>query len=276
NITAIFRSQIHNVSSAFYQLMKDFDIDANHDFRTAIKKLRAFVRLTNLSLPDTSNKIPRRIRSFYHAAGDLRNLQLHARRLTEICRTMAIDEPGAYQDALADQQEFARKKMKDAAETLSPDNFEKLCKHTPPALHAAMKRRFVRDNIGRLVGLLALPFLTDELLHEVRKIIKDLVYNYECLASEIKFLVPSPLNRLEFMEDITQKLGDLQDLRMALMFLAPPFRSSAVSEARQLAEVRRHVQLSRDNLRNELLTVLIDLKPLLSNAGYSVNVSMAT
>ncbi len=272
SITDVYQSEIESLSSAFDRLLRDFDVDANHDFRTGIKKLRAFLRLTDLSLPDRSNKIPRPIKAFYHLTGELRNLQLQSERVDQICNTLLIDAPSTYEDALYHRQSIARKNVEHAATDVSFHKFsEELCRHIPPPLHRPMKRRFVRGGLTRLAGLLAFPVLSDEALHEVRKILKDLVYNYEYLGTDIHSLVPPPLNDLESMEDLTRQLGDLHDLSTALMFLAPPYANVPENENESLSQLRSHIALAREDLRRAVLPQLSGLQAALNREGYAEN-----
>ena len=57
-------------------------MESIHEFRTEIKKLRAFLRLLNVEIDDDSKlKISKKMKTFYGYAGTIRNLQLQLKNM---------------------------------------------------------------------------------------------------------------------------------------------------------------------------------------------------
>ena len=57
-------------------------MESIHEFRTEIKKLRAFLRLLNVEAGDDSRlKISKEMKTFYGYAGTIRNLQLQLKNM---------------------------------------------------------------------------------------------------------------------------------------------------------------------------------------------------
>lgn len=107
-----YKESLENISAYYNHLLKDFDADDNHNFRVEIKKLRAFIRLINISQPDHENKIPKKIRKFYHLVGDIRNLQLHQQRIRNFCDDLFSENPQLYLDSIHKEEKFLEKKSR--------------------------------------------------------------------------------------------------------------------------------------------------------------------
>ena len=56
-------------------------MESIHEFRTEIKKLRAFLRLLNVEIDDDRLKISKKMKTFYGYAGTIRNLQLQLKNM---------------------------------------------------------------------------------------------------------------------------------------------------------------------------------------------------
>lgn len=123
------------------------------------------------------------------------------------------------------------------------------------------KKEFLKRSIERLASLLVLPIYYDETFHDIRKIIKDIMYNYDYLDEQIDLMVPSPLKDMNFMESLTETLGNFHDLSLALLFLSPPYLDETNEEEKTtLYELKTHFQLRESNLENELLQLLTPIK----------------
>lgn len=231
-ISAKYKKGVRTIAESYHHLLNDFDADDNHDFRVGVKKLRAFIRLTN------RNKIPKPIKKFYRLVGELRNIQLHEQRVQSFS-----DDLEPYLETLHQEERSLRKKAMHSA-PLSLKRFQKKLVHNAPAkLTQEEKTGFLKQNISRLAQLLALPYYSDEDLHEIRKVLKDIMYNFDYLKDA---MLPAPLNNLQFMKELTDKLGDFHDLVLALSFV----------EGTGYVRLQTHLQLSKDNLKNDLLSLL--------------------
>jgi len=262
-IIGIYESEIEKISGCYHILINDFDKDANHNFRTGIKKLRAFIRLVNTSQKDHPNKIPGKIKKFYRLAGDARNLQLHEQRISALCKDLLIEKPSVYLDCLHDDEKNKRKETESLTHHISFKDFRrKLLNDVPEELTEENKNEFVKNNMVRVAQLLMLPVYYDETFHDVRKVIKDIMYNYDYLEDAISFILPYPLNDLKFMENLADVLGDFHDLSLALFFLNPIHIDGIeeTNEAALLAELKKHLQLRKEDLKNELLHLFTPVK----------------
>lgn len=257
-----YNTRLKKISRHHHQLLNDFDNDENHKFRVEMKKLRAFIRLVNLAKQD-QDKIPKSIKKFYHDAGDIRNLQMHEQRINNLAKDLSIESPHLYLEQLKAEEKATLRKAREITGDISLKDFEeKLIVHAPVELTRENKTEFVKNNFSRLSLLLMLPIYFDETFHDVRKIVKDLMYNYEHLKDAVVTIIPYPLNDSKFMEKLADAIGDFHDLCLALFFLSPLYTDGIenTNEVTTLAEMKAHLQLRKDKLKNELFQLLVPVK----------------
>lgn len=259
-LTGIYKSGFKKIDKYYHRLAHSFKGNDIHLFRVEIKKLRAFIRLVNLSGTHVQHKIPKSIKKLYQAFGSVRNLQLQQERITGLCRDLSIENPSAYLQCLLKLEKRSGKKASRLANSNAFKNFKKqLIEEAPIELSKQTKEAFIQKNTSRLVQLLALPLLYDETVHDVRKIIKDLVYNYEYLEFSISNIIPFALNNSEAMERLTSVLGDFQDLCVGL-FLLDSINSNSPGETGVLDELKTHLRLRKESMMVEVLKSLAPVR----------------
>ena len=111
-IIRLYEKRFKKLSKHYNKLLKDFDREEIHLFRLELKKLRAFTRLVTHAMFRDHFKIHGQIKAFYNAAGDLRNIQLHLERVSEISRIVAIELPAAYLQLLLVEEIKAQKNLR--------------------------------------------------------------------------------------------------------------------------------------------------------------------
>ncbi len=196
-----------------------FGQDDIHDFRVSVKKLRAFLRLLNTEWGDPPVlKIPKPLRKFYHRAGDVRNLQVQIETIKSLGRGKPI---AGYLELLQQELEESKRQMDASLPSSTRLDYEekKLDHDLPPKLNKKIISDFVLQKKGAILNILN-EEKTDENLHELRKILKDLMYNekwIEGIATLDTFPITSDLKTM------TDLLGDHQDLFMHLHYLQPAY-----------------------------------------------------
>lgn len=262
-LNGIYKSGFKKIGKYYHRLTENFKEDDIHFFRVEIKKLRAFIRLVNLSGAQKEHKIPKPIKKFYYALGSIRNLQLHQKRIRALSRDLSIKYPSGYLQCLHDKEKLKKTKALRMAKPNSFKKFKKqLIKEAPAELSKQSKDAFVQMSKSRLVQLLALPFFYDETVHDVRKIIKDLMYNYEYLESSINNVIPSALNNSESMEILTSVLGDFHDLCVLIFFLdnvTGNYFAEACEKA-ALTQLKDHLLLRKDNMMDEVIKLFTHVR----------------
>jgi CHAD domain-containing protein len=270
DIIQVYKARLEKISRYFHNLLKDFAPDDNHFFRVEIKKLRAFIRLANLTDPDHPHKIPKAIKKFYHAIGDIRNLQLLQQRISSLSEDLLIGKPSGYVQYLHNREKLMRGRARRIAKKISFKDFEKeLVDRTSGELTEEIKNTFVQKSKYRLEQLLSLAFFYDETLHDMRKVIKDIMYTYKYLEPAVSIVLPAVLNELEAMKTLTGALGDFHDLAVALLFLstACPAQILQANETAKLNELKTHLQLRKENMKSRVVNSLLLIQKQIESGG---------
>lgn len=262
-IIKVYKRSFKKLRRYYRRLIKHCSEEDNHNFRVEIKKLRAFIRLVNLCHPEHLQKITKSIKEFYHIAGDIRNLQLHNKRMEHLCEDLLIEEPGLYLQCLDKEIKKKKKALNEAAKQVTFKKFRKeLINETPEELTSDIKITFVKNSLSYFAQLLILLSSNEEVLHEIRKLLKDLMYNYEYLHPYVSTMMPAGLNDIPALEKLTAALGDYHDLTVGVYLLSSDYliQITAGSEITAPEQLGAHLQLTIKHLRNELISFLMPIK----------------
>lgn len=262
DIIDVYKTRFKKLSKYYHNLPGDFGANDIHHFRLEIKKLRAFIRLINISPGQHQHKIPKGLKSFYNLAGNIRNLQLHQHRIIKLSNDLLLEAPGMYLQYLHKEEKAMRKQARQIAENLSFKDFQnKLIEEAPERLTKDTQNDFIQKNRIRLHEILTLPFYADEALHEVRKILKDLVCNFNYISVDTNAAYPG-LQELKSMEAMTSALGDFHDLCVGLSLLSSLYvtRIAGMGEAKVLNELRIQLQSRKDVMKTAVIELLTQLK----------------
>jgi CHAD domain-containing protein len=262
DIIDVYKSRFKKLSDSFQKVPEEFAMDDIHRFRVEMKKLRAFIRLTNLTTPEHQHKIPKNLKKFYNTCGNIRNLQLQLQRITNLASDLLMEAPDLYLQYVRDEEKLAKKKAHELAGSISLRQFEKELTDSSSNLPQEIKTVFVQKSKQRLSILFTLPFYYDEALHDIRKTVKDLMYNYKYADQEINIELPPALARLKNMETLTTNLGDFHDLCIALFLMSPMYLDhlSGLTEKELLCEFRDQVQLRKEAIKNEIVQTFAPIK----------------
>jgi CHAD domain-containing protein len=267
-IISIFKLRFKKIEKHYHRLTENFKEEDIHLFRVEIKKLRAFIRLVNSSEVPNEQRIPKSIIKFYHALGNIRNLQLLQDSIKSLSKDLSIENPSGYLQCLHEEENSGKEKASRLAKLNSFKRIKKeLIEEAPAELSKQTKETFVQENRSRLAQLLALPFFYDETLHDIRKIIKDLLYNYNYLETSINNLIPSALNNSEVMERLTSLLGDFHDLCVVIYFLGNATNNHLAEPGEEpvLIELRDHLLIRKVNMMDEVIKLLAPIRQQFQN-----------
>jgi CHAD domain-containing protein len=234
---------IENVKGAFNKIHKlseeikdGFEEEAIHEFRKEIKKLRAFLRLLSIeeSEEDQKLRITSKMKTFYGYVGIIRNLQLQQKNIAASLN--GHKPPQAYFSILKkekeDWQKTAREYM-DVEKDFYSDE-EKIVadlpnKHTKPAIV-----KYINQEIAELMSLLTTD-LSDVNIHSVRKILKDLQYNWLFIKRYI-LLLPFQIEDEKELKALTDLIGRFHDKCVSLSLVHSYNTYSVVEEEKELLQ----------------------------------------
>jgi len=259
----IYKSRFKEIEKYYQRLVHNFKEDDIHSFRVQIKKLDAFIRLVNLSGTLQKHKIPKSIRKFYRLLGNIRNLQLNQERISRLVSDLSIKNPSSYLQYLHNDEDSKRIKALRLAKRSSFKKLEKqLVEDVPTELPGQAKDAFIEKTKSRLVQLFTLPVLFDDTLHDVRKIVKDLVYNYQYVEPSGSNIIPPVLTGLKSMKKLTEVLGDFHDLCVAIFFIDRAMGNHFVEQNEKtiLAELKDHFLVRKQNMMDEIVQSFAPIK----------------
>jgi CHAD domain-containing protein len=263
-IINVFAKRFKKVKKHYNKLLEDFEIEEMHGFRLEMKKLRAFIRLINTNIPEQKKiKIGGKIKSFYNTAGNIRNLQLHQQRVSYICDEMLLEKPVLYLQLLHNEENKQKKKAGRIADKISYNKFrKKIIDLVPDKLKAKSVQRFVIQKQHTLLELLFLRDYSDEALHEIRKVLKDLLYVWKYISSYLPATLPASFTNKKNIEVFADKLGEFHDLCIALNFFKPFYidKIAVEEENKILLSVKQKLEETKGEMKEEINTLLNHVK----------------
>jgi len=148
-IKKTIQSIFKKINKSLPQVMPRFESEATHQFRVGVKHLAALLQLLAAHPgPATHNKLPKRLKRFYHLAGEIRNLQLHRQNIREVMAQKDGALPLAYLDALdtaiGDKSMQAIKVLK-GNNSFDPEQ-KHIIKRLPPKLEKKAMAKFAKSN----------------------------------------------------------------------------------------------------------------------------------
>jgi hypothetical protein len=208
------------IDKLFHEVLLRFEFEPVHEYRTGIKKLRAHFRLMNVEMNDDRKlKIPGKLKTFYGYAGTIRNLQLQIKSMDAY-----VEEPGLTASLMYIQylEKMIEKWKAHAIELAGPvTNFnhdeKKIINQLPGNPGEETVKKFIQNKINELERLLKeLP--NDDALHNIRKVLKDILYNWPFIQSHKK-LLPLLFSEKEEIKASTELLGLFMDKSVAVNLL---------------------------------------------------------
>ncbi|MDB5157204.1 MAG: hypothetical protein JWR50_1911 [Mucilaginibacter sp.] len=196
-----------------------------HRFRTGVKKLRAF-----LILSDSATKAPgleqrfKPVRKVFKQAGEIRNAYIN--------QELAKAQPGETAGFIQEQRHL----MKSAAKAFNAHREQylarlrktrrKIGKRIRPVsnLHISL---YYRQQLEAMAAILA-RHRFDEELHACRKQLKILIYNYQLVRPELDL----PFNE-DYLEKVQEAIGDWHDNQQAIGLFSKAGNSEALSSLKK-------------------------------------------
>jgi CHAD domain-containing protein len=261
-IIAQLELRIKKLKKHFIKLQKGFDPEELHDYRLEMKKLKAFIRLLNTNRPQQKKiRVKKNVKGYYALAGNVRNLQLHEQCIRVLAKKCQLETPVAYLALLEQERKSAMEQLKQAEKTVS---FEKLHKevlgHVPSSLSASNCKNYLVNQRNALAAILVPTATNDEVLHEVRKIVKDIGYNRDVLGSYMSLILPAFLFKKEQADALAEKLGVFHDYCVSLSFLQSPFaiNNNKQQEKMILQEFQNIIEREKMTMKEEIIQQLSD------------------
>ena len=263
DIVEVYKQRFRKIKRHYDGLLKDFKAGEIHHFRVEVKKLRAFMRLLSAGYTTQKITLPQEIKSFYRMAGLLRNLQLYSVRISALCEELSIPKPLLYLKSLHEEENTMCLAMSQVAENLPWKEFHhELTNNAPSQLTGKAIKAFVRQSKSKLEDLFSLQNYNEDLLHSIRKLLKDLMYNSKYIASALAVSLPPELRSLKTIEPLTVALGDLFDV-CGLLNLLSSEKIATIADANEFATLdtlRQQLQIRKEEMKEQVINSLAPIK----------------
>ena len=223
---AYFRDKLDIVHVTYAQAREDADVEAVHDMRVAIKRIRAFSRMVESIEPAfDARRQSRPFRKIARRSADIRDAQVQESLVDDIGRETGLDLC-AFRNYLADRE---REGIRVFSEFAAGNNrlkvLDRRMKTVGKALDAITSVRAETLAWGRFRNLvthlviLQQGDLTPEVLHDVRKHAKETHYTCEIVTSCFHGLDNGGL-LIKLLKNLHGTLGSWHDYDIHREYLA--------------------------------------------------------
>jgi CHAD domain-containing protein len=219
-LTAVIKKHGKRIKEYGEQLPGSFETETIHELRVEYKKLRAFMRLLQMDADARHLAMPAEVKTVYHAAGSVRDLQLF------LPQALLRSENGPV--PLSVYIQYLQQRLFKAKETLvktiedlkGGKVIEHITHYLPSSLEDIAIRKFIHHKVAA-VQLILLALEKDDELHTIRKQLKDIIYNIRIFDSDWGISFPVTAWRSEKkLNDTASMLGDFNDRCIELSFLS--------------------------------------------------------
>lgn len=267
-IKDVVESRFEKINESWDKTIKHFNMEDIHDFRVQIKKIRAFIRLASIRLPGPVElKLPYQLKSLYWYAGVIRNLQLQEQRIFEFIQEKEINQPHQYLKILLNHEDRSKQNIHDIYNHRALETEEEMIIRTLEIkLGKATMKKYAQTKAGQLKTLMAFGEHSDEELHQIRKILKDVLYTLSYTGDDFFSFFNGGLQTQEEIESLTDLLGEFQDACMCLQLLLPDYTKELndPAEIRLLETIREEWASKKLNVRSTICNNLEQLHPTIS------------
>lgn len=226
-MSEIIEERFKIIDKLLHKIIREFAAADIHGFRVEVKKLRAFLRL--LDIEKTMNKplIPKLLKTFYGYVGIIHNIQMHKHSLFKYITDYKIAQPETYMQLLFVEEDYWKR---EAAELMEGDSFrndeDKILKQLPDKLEKSTIKNFMQNNLGELKNQMEnIP--DDVAVHNTRKILKDILYNWNYIDHND---LPKKISEEKDLKLLAAQLENFRDKCIQLEFLSDEYFNKVKDE----------------------------------------------
>ena len=255
--------RLKKIDKLSQKIHRYFEAEDIHIFRMETKKLRAFLRLIGTDrFKGNKLVLPKHLKSLYRVLGAIRSLQLQQQNISA-----AITEGGnggvckTYLNLF--NAKAAGKMIKAESMLINKKALQKEMRRIAGAVPAKIGKsgigKFIKSTASRLQKLVKEEILSDESLHTLRKLLKDMLYCWSYIKANPALSPAFPSKK--GIRRIVDLLGDFRDIFMGIVQLDSDYiyiedeREHAV-----LLNIRTKWQQKRNEIKRQINTELPKLK----------------
>jgi hypothetical protein len=255
--------------NAFLQSEKKPSLKIIHLLRLEVKHLEAFVEiLTIQKYAGARSEIPDRLEKLYHDAGKVRKFELEMSAIQSITNNKKLSKPSLFLNHLISSKKKARKKLRKKRREYPSFKLRDFVKHPEVRLSTHTWQQFLAARASSILDLLSQDIISDiRSLHQLRKILKSILYVLPLCKNGIKPLRVFLKKRKRFIKSVESKIGSLHDNNSFVTSLEKKYNIIHASEERALIKVKKKWQSDmmrmKEKLQQQLPTIrdfALDLK----------------
>ena len=261
-IQAVAKGHFKIIDKLFREIIIDFDADDTRQLRTEIKKLKSFLHLLNMeSSTGYEFRITKKLKTFYGYVGIIRNLQLHLQNINSYCGDSKSDCPELYIKKIEKEIQYWKANIKTFMDLDS--NFyndeETILSELPDKLTKVSIQKFLKYVFHEL-NILLKHSEDDEVLHSIRKLIQDIVYNLPFIHNYI-ITVPIGFGDEKKALSCIELLETFRDKCIDLVLLKTYYEDDyTIEEKKVLQQIERVWQKEKQNIKKEIYASLDSLQ----------------
>ncbi len=256
------KAQLKHRTNAYFRKLKrlihdmipGFETETIHQFRVNYKKLRAYLRMLASKHPG-GNKIPisKNIKNCYRICGKFRDLQLQQLRINQV----ESIETTPYCALLNHESERLKPLLEECISEMNTRTCKKKMADDLPESFTAEDFTKYADKLIVEINTWALSdHFTDDEIHSLRKLLKDLMYNISLYkGAEQKILstqIFKEINEKE-IEILLNELGEFQDKCRSIDLISLYWLNQLNSKSQQeLSGIRKKWIKEKSAMRKKL------------------------
>ena len=229
-----------------------------HALRLEVKHLEAFLELMTIQNNfGTRPGIPNRLEKLYHEAGRVRKFGLETKAIRTITVQNRLTKPTLYLKQLNFSKEKSGKKLRKKRKQYPVFKPRDFARHPGARLTSETWRDYMAGRASSILDLLKQDILSDvRSLHELRKILKSILYVLPVSKKEVKPVRVFLQTRKRFMESVESTIGSMHDIDFFVRWLEKKHDLIPAGEEDAMKRIKREWQHDMVSLRKELKPLL--------------------
>jgi hypothetical protein len=229
-----------------------------HLLRLEVKHLEAFLELIALQNNFGARpEIPSRLEKLFQEAGKLRTFGLETKAIQSIAKHNRLIKPTLFLQQLRFYERKSSQRLRKKRKTYPAFKIRDIAKHPGVRLSSDTCKQFLAARASSILDLLTQDIISDiRSLHQLRKILKSILYVLPVFKKGVKPARVFLRSRKKFMQSIESKIGILHDTGFFVRWLDKKHNLIEADEEPALKKIKREWQ-------HDIRTMKKNLQPLL-------------
>ena len=251
------KKRLLNVN-AFLSSKKKPSLKRIHELRLEVKHLEAFTELMTVQHNfGARSAIPDRLGKLFNNAGKLRTFELEMGAIQSITKNKRLSKPALFLEQLNLSKKKCSKNLRKKRIEYPPFKIKEFAKHAGSKLSSRTWQKFLASRASSILDLLAKDIISDiRSLHQVRKILKSILYVQPLYANGAKPLRRFLKTNKKFIRFVESEIGSLHDSNFFVANLEKKYNMIHASEELALIKIKRQWQHDMKKMREDLQSLL--------------------